>query len=114
MTLFTTTRRYFQDKSMLSLFVAAIVLAAIGIVSTVVRIHSSEFPVPIRYVSDLDRAPWYHLYLFPAFFALSTLAHAVISMRVYSKNPGAAKLIVFYGLLVSLLALRVTSALLSL
>lgn len=114
MTLFTTTRRYFQDKSMLSLFVVAVVVAAIGVVSTVVRIHSSEFPVPIRYVSDLDRAPWYHLYTFPFFFALSAVAHIVISMRVYAKNPGAAKLIVFYGLLISLIALRVTSALLSL
>ncbi len=110
------TRQYFQDKTIFSLFVIAVLLSLVGILSIVLRVHSSDVLVPIRYLatSDVQRANWLNLYLFGAFYAVGSVIHIVLSLRFYAIRRGYAYAILGSYIVLAILALRIGGAVINL
>ncbi len=111
-----TTKHYFQDKTRFSLFVGSVLISALGILSIILRVHSSDVLVPIRYLanSDVQRASWPNLYLFGAFYILACTAHVILSLRLYPVRKGYAYAVLAGYIFLAILALRVSGAVVNL
>ena len=111
-----TTRAYFHDKKMFSLFVISILITLIGILAIILRIHTSEVLVPIRYLAtnDIQRANWLNLYQFAVFLGLSCFMHIYLSMKLYHIKKGYSYAVLIGFLLLAVLTIRISGAVISL
>lgn len=100
-----------------------LLLATAGGVVTIIlvallRLHSSDVQIPIRYTAfgtaNIYRDQWYALYIFPVFAVLVATFNTIIAVKLYSLGRLAG--IGFMGLTIFLLAtsLVVTNAILNL
>lgn len=110
------TRQYFQDKTIFSLFVLSLITAGLGILAVVLRIHSSDVLVPIRFLptSDVQRASWPNLYIFAAFYLITGVIHVLLSMRLFTVKRGYAYAALAAYLVLVILGWRVAGAVINL
>ena len=110
------TRAYFHDKKMFTLFVMSIGVSALGILSVLVRVHTSEVLVPMRYLAtnDIQRANWVNLYQFAVFLGLTCVMHIVLSMRLYQIKKGYSYAALIAYLLLATVTIRISGAVISL
>lgn len=107
-----------KDRMAIVLLLATVAGVITILLVTLLRLHSSDVQIPVRYTSfgaaNIYRDQWYALYIFPAFAVLVATFNTMIAVKLYSVGRLAG--IGFLGLTIFLLAtcLVVTNAILNL
>ncbi len=112
------TQQFTKDRPILILSIFCVVLAIVNSVSTLVRLRSHDFKVPVQYVvhdgTVLQSAHWYSLYSFVLFALLGAGASVFLAIRLHKGNRLFAGGVLITYLVIATISFLVMHALLDL
>lgn len=114
----TLELKFSKDKPIMILSIVGGVLSALTFLSTVIRLRSNDFKVPVQYVAHdgavLQTSSWFSLYSLAFFSVLTCVAIIFLAHRLYKGNRVFAIGVLAVYAVVALISLFVTNALLGL
>lgn len=107
-----------KDKLVMFLAIIDGFLIVLGVVISIIRLHSHDFKIPVQYVvadgSITQSANWYSLYSLTAFMLLCGIATIFLAHRMYRGNRLFAAGVLLIYLVVAFVSLLIMGALLGL
>lgn len=105
--------RFFKDRLSLAILIAGLALNATTIIVLVLRLHPTDFPVPIQY-SSLEGfnslGHWYQLYQVGVFGLLVTTVNAYLAYLSFTRSRITSFFLLVGAFVVSLFSLIISLA----
>jgi hypothetical protein len=107
------TQRLFQDRLSFGILIASLLCNAAAFIYLVLRLHPSDFPVPVHYTSlsgfDL-LGPWYEIYTIAVFGLAITFVNGFLALKSFSRSRITSFFLLSSSFVVSLLCLIISIA----
>ncbi|HSE61860.1 MAG TPA: hypothetical protein VLA88_06230 [Candidatus Saccharimonadales bacterium] len=79
-----------KDRMAIALLLAVAIITIFIIITTVLRVHSSDIQVPVRYTaygqSNIERDQWYTQYSYMGFAIALLVGNVFLAVKIYQIN----------------------------
>jgi len=107
-----------KDRTAIILLIAAVVEVGIIIITTLVRLHSSDVQVPVRYTgygsANIYRGQWFTIWQFAIFAVMITAINNFLAIKIYQMSKMAGRGIMSFTVFVLLTGIFVLNAIFNL
>lgn len=106
-------QRLFRDRLSVSLLATALLLNAINLLSIIVRVRPTDYPVPIHYSSlkSFDMlGPWYDRYWLGVFGLAVTVVNAWLAMASFQRSRIASFFFLAGSIVAAIFCLIISNA----
>jgi hypothetical protein len=109
---------FIKDRPILLLVILNSVLALLNLITTLARLRSHDFKVPVQYLvrdgSVITTSNWYSLYGLAIFSVIGMVLNIMVARKMHESNRWFAFIILLLYILVSVVTFLIINAILGL